>query len=402
MAELPGGNSRVAQIIRLVLGLAIAIAVTWLAFRIVGGGAVGGYSFVPKDVQITYVPSEFDYDFEDEDVLAILENPYRYNREFNQLVYDFNMAMLNHVARRMALPDSLMVLVAAEYDKHHSYLKRLYFEDFVALKDTSSAVYRQWYNSEATTAVEFFNEVASKYSCFLVNHVIATLLKTDEGNISVRGRNVDTPCGVIMTEALNPMINRLKESASIRDFSRSKGYLEERVERTVAELATMEIRDQKGLSKQMMTKFLGVNVSKTEFEVSAISLLKVGFDLNKHFEITLDQGKKEVVITLPQPQILSHEVFPRFDNLDIGWLREVKDQDFNQNIDLLRQEFRREALESDIMDKSKEQAVVLLETLLGPALIDRNPGYELKVGFINAGPDYTEEQASFEGLNFRK
>ncbi len=72
------------------------------------------------------------------------------------------------------------------------------------------------------------------------------------------------------------------------------------------------------------------------------------------------------MVTLPQPIILSHEVHPKVEKLDIGWLREVQDQDLNKNIDLLRSEFRREALESDIMDKSKKQAQELLDTMLGP------------------------------------
>ncbi|MCB0704721.1 MAG: DUF4230 domain-containing protein [Saprospiraceae bacterium] len=399
MAIKPVGGA--ANILKTILGLGLGGFLVFYAFKLVTGGSVGGYSFIPQDVQVTYVQSDFKYDFNDEDALAILENPQRYNREFNQLVYDFNMALLQHVANRMNLPDSLMPLVAVEYDKHHAYLKRLYYEDYIALKDTTSSIYRQWYDSEASSSVEFFHEVAAKYTCFLINHVISTLLKTEDGNISVKGRQVDTPCGVAMTEGLDPLINRLKESAAIRDFSRSKGYLEERVEKVVAELATMELRDKKGLNKQMMTKFLGINVSSTEFEVSAISILKVGFDLQKLFKIDMDTDAKKIIVTLPQPEILSHEVFPRFDKLDIGWLREVEDQDFNQNIDLLRQEFRRDALESDIMEKAKTQAKDLMETMLSPLIIAQNRGYSLEVKFGNTNPEYTEEQAKYDGLNLR-
>ncbi|MBR9920513.1 MAG: DUF4230 domain-containing protein [Bacteroidetes bacterium] len=399
MAALPGGAG---NILKTLIGLGLGGLIIFFAFRMITGGSLGGYTFIPQDVQVSYVASDFEYDFKEEDVLAILENPYRYNREFNQLVYDFNMALLTHVAKRMNLPDSLMTMVGIEYDKHHSYLKRLYFEDFVALKDTSSTIYRQWYDSEASSSVAFFHEVAGKYTCFLVNHVITSLLKTEDGFISVKGRKVDTPCGVAMTEGLDPMIKRLEQSASIRDFSRSKGYLEERVETVIAELATMELRDKKGLSKQMMTKFLGINVSSTEFEVSAISILKVGFDLNKYFQIDIDSENKKVVVRLPEPEILSHEVFPRFDKLDIGWLREVEDQDFNSNIDLLRQEFRRDALDSDIMDKAKSQAESLMQTLLEPLVLAQNRGYSMEVQFANTNPDYTEDQAKYDGLNLRK
>ena len=55
-----------------------------------------------------------------------------------------------------------------------------------------------------------------------------------------------------MTEGLRPMIKRMQEKAAIADFSRSKGLMEERVEKAIAELATMEVRDKKW-AKQKIT-----------------------------------------------------------------------------------------------------------------------------------------------------
>lgn len=371
---------------RLVLYITIISLAGVLIFNFVRNNVTGNYTRVPKEVQMRYIPADFTPSIDEEMALAVLSNPYRYSREFNDLVYNFNMSLLQHVANRMNLPDTIKAQLKVEYEKHHPYLRRLYFNDFVQLKDTSSVIYEQWYNNEGTNAVALLKEVASKYTCFIVNHVLTGLIKTDEGRIYVSGRDVDTPCGVALVEALQPMIERLQNRAAIQDFSRSKGFLEERIEKVTAELATMEVRDKKGLNKQLQTKLFGLNISSTEFEVSAVSILKVGFDLQKYFDLKLDAGKNRVVVTLPEPEILSHEVYPKIDKLDIGWLRELKDSDFNQNFNALRREFRREALESDLFDKAKEQAVNLMETLIGPFLVALNRNYSLEVRFKNVNP----------------
>lgn len=352
-----------------------------------GGGFSGlsDYTNVPKEVQIKYVPADFKANINEEDAMPILSNPYRYSREFDELIYNFNLSLLSHVAKRMGLSDSLQMRVKSEYDIHHPYISKLMFNDFVALKDTSSILYDTWYQSELTTAVDLLNEVASKYTCFMVNQVFATLLKTQEGKIYVKGTKVDTPCGVAITEGLRPMIERLKQKAAIEDFNHSKGILNERVERSIAELGTMEIRDRKGISTSKNTKVLGFEVSSTEMEMSAISILKVGFKLDKYFNVKLDASTNTVTVILPEPEILSHEVFPKIDNLDIGWMREIGQEDFNKNMDLLRREFRQEAIESDVMDKAKRRAVDLMETIMLPIIKGMNKKYKMKVRFKDSG-----------------
>jgi len=349
------------------------------------------YTSVPKEVQIKYVPADFQTDVDLENALPILANPYRYSREFDALIHDFNLSLVSHVARRMNLSDSLQVVVKQEYEKHHPYLSKLMFNDFVALSDTSAVLYNSWYENHMNNAVDLLNEVASKYTCFIINQILATVLPTKEGKIYVNGADVNTPCGVALTEGLQPMIARLKQQAAVEDFSRAKGIMQERVERTIAELGTMEIRDRKGIGTSKQTKLLGMDVSSTEMEMSAISILKVGFKLDKYFDISMSSKTGIVNVTLPQPEILSHEVFPKIDKLDIGWMREIEHGDFNKNMDLLRREFRREALESDVMEKAKKRAAELMDTILTPMVKGLNKRYRLKVSFKNASSESPQE-----------
>lgn len=339
------------------------------------------YTNIPQEVQIKYVPSDFKADIDYENALPILANPERYSREFDGLIHDFNLSLLNHVANRMNLSDSLKIKVSEAYETHHPYIEKLMFNDFVAMRDSSSSLYNSWYQNQMTGAVDVLNEVASKYTCFLINQIMGALLPTQEGKIYVKGSNVDTPCGVALSEGLQPMIARLKERATVQDFTLSKGIFQERVEKTIAELGTMEIRDRKGIGTSRQTKVLGMDVSSTEMEMSAISILKVGFKLDKFFDINLSSKTGIVTVTLPEPEILSHEVYPRIDKLDIGWMREIDQADFNKNMDLLRREFRREALESDVMEKAKQRAIELMDTMMTPVVKGLNKRYELKVRF---------------------
>jgi len=353
------------------------------------------YTFVPKELRINYVPADFKPNIDEEHALEILSQPQRRRDEFNELVYQLNLSIIDHVAKRMNLPDDIKRQARQAYGAHHPYLRNMYYQEFIALKDTTSYLYQTWYDNESTNATALLREVASKYTCFFVNHIFSTLLETTEdGSIYARGVNVDTPCGVALTEALQPVLKRLEERAAIRDFSRSRGLLQEKVERVISELATMEVRDKKGLNKTMQTKIWGYAVSSTDIEVSAISILKVGFQIDQFFHADIDEGAGKITITLPEPVILSHEVYPRFDKLDIGWLRELRDIDLNQTFNALRAEFRREALESDLREQAKVQADELMQTMFTPFVQAIGPRYRLEVRFRPA-----EDQAAYDPDN---
>ncbi|MFQ5447352.1 MAG: DUF4230 domain-containing protein [Saprospiraceae bacterium] len=390
------GRFNLGRLVIFIVAVGIAGLIVYKYF-----GDKANYTKVPKEVQIKYVPADFETDADLKNALPILANPYRYSREFDRLIHDFNLSLVKHVAKRMNLSDSLRIVVQSEYEKYHPYLSKLMFDDFAALSDTSATLYNSWYENDMNNAVDILNEVASKYTCFFINQILATVLPSKEGKIYVHGANVDTPCGVALKEGLQPMIARLKQRAAVEDFNRAKGIMQERVERTIAELATMEIRDRKGIGTSKQTRLLGMDVSSTEMEMSAISILKVGFKLDKYFDISLSSKTGIVNVTLPEPEILSHEVFPKIDKLDIGWLREIEYSDFNKNMDLLRREFRREALESDVMDKAKKRAVDLMDTILTPMVKGLNNRFRLKVSFKNVNPT-PQEQPSAPGLDSKK
>ncbi len=392
----PVPNKRTMALGRLILVVLVFSLIGIIVYKNYQRSKGGGFTNVPKELRINYVPSDFKLNLDEERVLNILANPQKNRQDFNQLVYDINLALLHHVADRMNLKAAEKARIPDEYEKHHPYLRNLYYNDFLALKDTTSLNIQTWYESESTGSIDFLYEVASKYTCFLVSHVITSIIKTDAGTVMARGRNVDTPCGVALTEGLKPMMERLSEKAAIRDISRSRGLMQERVERVLAQLITYEVSDKKAINKTLQTKIWGFTVSSSDIEISALSQIKVGFDLHKYFDVEANARNKQVTVTLPQPEIISQEFFPRFEKFDVGWLREVESLDLNQAMDVLRSEFRQDAMSMTVMEQAKREAATLMKTMFIPMVNAINKNYKLRVKFLDRPTNNNLVQDEFE------
>ncbi|MEM9835189.1 MAG: DUF4230 domain-containing protein [Bacteroidota bacterium] len=387
--EKRGGIST-SQGIIVILILAIMATLAYKYYR----NQPGSFLAAPQEYQLQYKPVDFELKVDTETALAILQNPKRYRREFDKMVYDINTDILDHVSNRLGLNDSLHRSVIREYDEEHPQFADLYFNDFLRIRDTTAQLYETWYEEGGRKVTEVFEEVAAKYTCFLVNKILASVIRTRNGNILAKGSDVTTPCGIAMGEALTPLIQRMQERAAIDDFSRSKGIFQEKVERFIGELATVEIRDKKGISKSMQTNIWGINVSNTDVEITAISILKVGFRMQEYFDIQLDGRNKLVNITLPEPTILSHEVLPKIEKLDIGWMRELENKSINEGINSLRETFRAEAIESNVMDRAKKQAEELMNTMFTPVVQSIGDNYRIKLNY--RGVPLEPEEANLE------
>jgi hypothetical protein len=399
-----GGNNAAQSILVIAVFLFALVLIYKLFFK--GESLSDLLSFGSgKEVQLTYVPSDFKPNINEENAIAILTRPEKYRNEFDDLVYNLNLSMLYHVANRMNLPDSLRIRLEPEYKRHHVYLKDLYYQDFIALKDTSAADYDTWYSNHSGNAVGLFNEVAGKYTCFFVTAVLATLIKADQGKLMAKGKNVDTPCGIAISEGLRPLVERMQKKGAIQDFTASRGFMKEKVSRGIAELATYEIKDKKGVSDQLKYKLLGYSVSTTEIEISAYSVIKAGFRLDDYFDVTLNPDKNIVFVTLPEPTILSHEVYPRVDKLDVGWLSGIQGDAFNDNINALRKEFRSEALDQDqILEKAKSRADSIIQLMMQPVVKSLSKKYHIQLRYKGGSgtPAPTNDEQRRQGIDGAK
>jgi hypothetical protein len=391
-----GGGGLGKQLLLIAL-LTIAVIVGYQAFFSDGAGFSNPFSS-PEEVRMTYVPSDFNPNLDEERTLRILSRPEMYRKEFDQLVYDFNLSLLYHVANRMGLPDSLKRRLEPQYKIHHDYLSKLYYNDFVAIQDSTASLYEAWYSDQTSQAVRIFNEVAGKYTCFFVTQVMATLLRVSGGKFLAKGKNVGTPCDIAIHEALNPLADRLRKKAEIMDFSASRGMLKEKVRKGIAELATYELRSRMGIDKTLQYKIFGYAVSTTDIRVEAISVVKAGFKLDQYFDVTLSPNRGTLNIKLPPPTILSHEVYPRVDKLDVGFLSGINEKDMNERFNELRRTFRQDAIENErVLDKAKARADSVMQLMFGPVARSINPKYKIRVVFQDVDVPLTEDERRRRG-----
>lgn len=389
--EGSGGTTFGKQLILLALVCVAGVLVYKTFF---GDGISGLFSGGRKDVQLTYVPSDFQPNLDEEATLKILSDPAKNRQQFDALVYNFNLSLLYHVANRMGLPDSLKRQLEPLYRLQHDYLKSMYYNDFVALKDTTASLYETFYQDNGNQAVQIFNEVAGKYTCFFVTQIMATLLKVTDGRFAARGKQVLTPCDIAINEALRPMVERLQKRAAIYDFSASRGLLKEKVRQGIAELGTYELRSRLAMDKTLQYKVFGFSISETDIQIEAISVVKAGFKLDQFFDVTFSPNKGIVYVKLPQPTILSHEVYPRVDKLDVGFLAGISGQELNENFNELRRQFRDDAINNEhVLDHAKARADTVMQLMLGPVVKSMGRNYKLEVRFEGTvTPDAMEAQ----------
>ena len=397
--DAPHGESSGAIFGKQILMLALVCVAGVLIYKsFFGSGPLSNLLQDPKEVRLTYVPSDFQPNLDEQATLQILAAPEQYPKEFDDLVYNFNVSLLYHVANRMNLPDSLKRRLEPEYRKHHAYLKSLYYNDFIALKDTTANLYETWYNDNANQAVQLFDEVAGKYTCFFVTQIMATLVKADDGRLMAKGKNIDNPCGIALSEGLRPMVERLQAKAAIMDFSASRGLLKDKVRQGIAELGTYELRSRLGLDKTLSYKIFGLSVSETDIRVEAISVIKAGFKLDQQFDVTFSPKKGIVYVTLPPPTILSHEVYPRVDKLDVGFLAGISGEEMNKNFNDLRRQFRQDALENEhVLEKAKARADTVMQLMLGPVVKGMGRKYKLQLRFQDTPEVLTEDEMRRRG-----
>jgi hypothetical protein len=179
--------------------------------------------------------------------------------------------------------------------------------------------------------------------------------------------------------------------------------LKEKVRKGIAELATYELRSRMGIDKTLQYKIFGFSVSETDIRVEAISVVKTGFKLDQYFDVTLSPNKGTLNIKLPQPTILSHEVYPRVDKLDVGYLAGISEKDMNDRFNELRRQFRQDALENEqVLEKAKMRADSVMQLMFGPIAKSINRNYKVQVVFQDVPTQMTEDELRRRGEEDQK
>lgn len=123
----------------------------------------------------------------------------------------------------------------------------------------------------------------------------------------------------MLSEGFIPITQYLRDRAIIKDIETVKYDLKERVRVSVLRLATA--KDTYYFTtenEKSITYFQGRSLeftSKTIMKASAEAIVTAGFDMN-NFSMEINHAQRELILHLPQPNILSNEVSLSFSDPD--------------------------------------------------------------------------------------
>ncbi len=89
----------------------------------------------------------------------------------------------------------------------------------------------------------------------------------------------------------------------------------------------------------------------------------------------------EIIITLPEPEVLTNEIVPKIENIEEGWFIEIDKQKINKALVNVKKILKNEALKSNILDRAKENAGSILKVIFQPIVMAADPPLKITINF---------------------
>ncbi|MCE7993380.1 MAG: hypothetical protein HEP71_15445 [Roseivirga sp.] len=294
-----------------------------------------------------------------------------------------NKQFISYLANTYYLSNQERELLLQRYDASHTDIYRASFEDFVDLNNETFIEDEEvLFTQNNFTSVSNFEGVLGKGACLAMGLFTGSVVDVPVNSLflSVAKENF---CETIATAAFLPLIEELKRQAIIKDYEQSTIRIKSQIQRLVAELATSEVKKQTTVEKDFVTKvdwLITTTTSWADVDIDATSVTKAGFKLQEYFELVFDHEHKVIEVHLGKPQILSHEVNYQARNLDDGWAVSIKPEMVNQVINEARDILYDHALNnSNLLDKSWENAQVVIKTIFQPIVLSTPEPYIVKL-----------------------
>jgi len=313
------------------------------------------------------------------------------------------------------LPRNRSEQMMATYDEAHEQLAQKHYLQFESLNQATlvnSDKHFVSYNNYQI--IKNFNTVLKNNICLVIDAVLPVIqfkyaskivsyarAKAEAERYNNASENVDSLsfakatnqvlssimkdlCEDIFSEVLTSLSASLLEHAVIEDIGNLQ--LREKSRTAIAELATVEdaftAAEKKAFRRDIAWGYLPPSDSEISIEFN--SLVKAGVQLDEYFEITVDQAAKTVMITLPEPKILSNEPNYRVLRLKDGWIwNEIDEKLLNRTLEDGKQQIEELALQSGILEEAKENARQIFHTILQPLTSLPDNVYEVTVRFAD-------------------
>lgn len=349
----------------------------------------GQWEHIPKERILK--PIDFDTKFipdlpYDEIVIIIKnvrgasKNDHHYEN-FSTSLNDILLKILEYTSKRFNISSEGSERIIRNYNMQYPQIADEMFQSLQFLLNTPEFLPKKGEILEypATTAVTAFGELLSEKICILVD-MLLTLSKVNTV-VSKALPILTRPCEILIAEAVNPILEEMKNRALLKDHLRLNVTFKKHIRKMIAELVTVQDEFEVTFETDVQRVILKFFKSTADMKVEVIGIVKAGFDLNKIFSIKIDDLNRKIDIVLSEPKIVSTELDFNIVHINDGWFIKIDEKVVNEVLRIVKQRIQERALNSRLFSAAKENAVMIIKSFFAPVSIIAGGEYEINVSF---------------------
>jgi len=307
-------------------------------------------------------------------------NPQDY-QEFSQSVKEIHEEILTYLSRSLNLPEKTRDEVLKQYRDYHDTFAHDYYNQLAEQKNVTLPAETQSYITYNTIiSAQHFTNLLSANICNLAGFII-TLTTSQSLETSPIGLFLGKSCQAILSLLLKPIAEKIKQAAVIKDFTESKVSLQKHIRNMIIELGTIKDSFVTDIDEHYKLElFFGIK-SEAHLCVHARSTIKAGFKLHRYFKLKFNHTNKEILMTLPEPEILSNQIDTQIVDMDNGLLVKIDKRKLNEVSYKVKKWGIKTAIKSGILDNAKKNVHLILKTIFQPIILATDPGYKIRINY---------------------
>ena len=307
-------------------------------------------------------------------------NPNNY-KEFSISLRNIHEEVLSFLSEVIELPEVEKKQLLAQYKNSHEKIAREYYSQLVEKhKNDVPNSDKTVVNWDIYKSVDDFSRLLSANVCSLAGFVVTVASKSPALGKPV-GLFLGKPCQFLLSKALKPINAELRQWALVEDYKKSEARLRDHISNMIAELATVEDKFETTLDETYVREILKIFKSKAKLRLKAVGNVKAGIDMKKFFSLEFKVDLHEIIITLPEPEILTNEIVPKIENIEDGWFIEIDKEKINEALVNAKKILKAEALKSKILDRAKKNAGAILKVIFQPIVMAADPPLKITICF---------------------
>lgn len=310
---------------------------------------------------------------------------------YKSAIYTIHKEAVSYTLDELAIPENVARGVLLDLQNNQDDLARFYITELAKATTSPRSLERDEpaLNYPHYLSINQFTDVASQNMSFIMDMFLGFVSHGVASQNSVAAAT--KPFQILLYKALLPISEELRNQALIIDQVHARFKLKSQVSRMIAEFGTIS-REYKSSIVVQPSLDLFFFESKAEIWSNSSAIVKAGFNLDKLFRVDIDPERKSLLVTLPEPRLLSIDTRSHFQNVENGWLQKINENNMNEFIQLERDEFTQIALNSGIFTEAKRNAESILKSILAPIVQTPYFNYKIEIDYqegpyINASLD---------------